>query len=121
MNQTLTDWLCDALPETADYSDVANLCMSLFCSVEFLPAHLHDTARTKEHLAESFAALTRRRFGPEFGQLLCSYYGASFHRPTDVGHWLEVMASILKLARQPDITSAANLILHTHDTPTKIA
>ena len=121
MKQTLTDWLCEALPETADYFDAANLCISLFCTVEFLPAHFHDTALTKEHLAESFAVLARRRFSPEFGRLFWSYYGASFHRPTDVGHWLEVIASVLKLARQPDIASAANLIQHTDVTPTNVA
>lgn len=121
MNEALTDWLCDAVPESAEYFDVANLCMSLFCTVEFLPVHLRDTAYTKEHLAESFAAFTRRRFGPEFGYPLWSYYGASFHRPTDVGHWLEVMASVLKLARRPDLSGAAELLQHTHDTPTKVA
>ena len=120
-SQTLTDWLCQALPETAEYSDVANLCMSLFCTVEFLPAHLHDVARTKERLAESFAELSRRRFSPEFGKLFWSYYGAGFHRPTDIGHWLEVMASVRKLARQPDIASAASLIRHAHDTSTNVA
>ena len=86
-----------------------------------LPAHLRDTVYTKEHLAESFAALTRRRFGPEFGKLHWSCYGATFHRPADIGHWLEVMASVLKLARQPDISGAALLLQHTHDTPTNVA
>jgi hypothetical protein len=31
------------------------------------------------------------------------------------------MASVLKLARQPDLSSAAQLIQHTHDTPTNVA
>jgi hypothetical protein len=115
MNDALKDWLCEAIPDTAGYFDVANLCMSLFCYVDFLPAHLRDVARNKEHLAAAFAALTRQRFGPEFGHPGSSYYGASFHRPTDIGHWLEVMASVLKLAREPDLSSAAQLLRHSHD------
>lgn len=115
MSQTLSEWLIEAMPETADYSDVANLCIDLFCSVENLPGIFRDTICTKEYLAAAFADLTRRRFSPEFGYVLAAEYGAGFHSPNDAGHWLEVMASTFKMGRLPDHPKAANLVQSMRD------
>ena len=116
MNQALAEWLHGTLPQDADYRDVADVCISLFCTVGALPSHLRAGRWSKENLAEAFALLARQRFGSDFGSNLWSYYGASFHSPTDIGHWLEVQASTLKLGREPDHVRVAELLGHANVT-----
>jgi hypothetical protein len=110
MNEALAEWLDATLPRDADYCDVADVCISLFCTVEPLPPHLRLSTWNKENLAEAFALLTRRRFDGEFGSRLWSHYGATVHRPTDVAHWLDVQGATLNLGREPDLARAAQLL-----------
>ena len=116
MNEALAEWLHATLPRDVGYDDVANLCISLFCSLQALPPHLRAGEWSKENLAEAFALLSRLRFASDFGSSLWSYYGASFHSPTDVGHWIEVQLSTLKLARAPDHGRVAALLGQTNVT-----
>ena len=110
MNERLFQWLCQTLPQDIAYLDTANLCAALYCSLSCLPEHLQKEALDKQALAETFAEFVRSRNLPAtYGELLWAYYGAGFHDPRDRGHWLEVMASVVKMRRQPDLERAKQI------------
>jgi hypothetical protein len=47
--------------------------------------------------AEAFARFVRKRFGPDYGREYWSRYGVFLHDPRNSGHWLEVIASLVKM------------------------
>ncbi|MGB8353210.1 MAG: hypothetical protein WCD79_04930 [Chthoniobacteraceae bacterium] len=103
MNERLFQWLCQTLAADVAYSDTANLCMALYCSLCYLPESLQKEMLDKRALAETFVEFIRsRNFPSNYGELWWPYYGSTFHDPRDRGHWLEVMASAFKMGRQPD-------------------
>lgn len=90
----LETYIAETFPEGLSYNDAAQLCLRLYCTVDDLPAALHEQC-SKDGLAEAFAHLARRGFLSD-QPLAAVLYGANFHDVRDKGHWIEVIASLFK-------------------------
>jgi hypothetical protein len=75
-----------------------------------LPEQFETTIINKEKLAIIFSEIAKEKNIVSYPST-ASFYGASFHDTHSEGHWLEVMASLLKLAREPNIEEAKNLLV----------
>ena len=91
----LMQYLLDRLPADIAYDDLAQLCLGLHCYVDGVPSDLQPLLN-KEDQAEAFADFVRNRFDEDYGTGESAKYGANHHRPTDKGHWIEVIASMYK-------------------------
>ncbi|OXB25333.1 hypothetical protein B0A80_01490 [Flavobacterium tructae] len=105
----LFHYLNKVISDNVAYEELSNLCLSLFCTCNILPERFEKTIISKEKLAIIFSKIAKEKniisYPPN-----ASYYGASFHDTHSEGHWLEVMASVLKLAREPNIEEAIKLV-----------
>jgi hypothetical protein len=81
------------------YRDAAQLCIRLWVTVEGVPEAL--LALTKPKLGDAFAELAAAGWVGEGRMLYAALHGAQYHEITDRGHWVEVMASVLK--KGPDV------------------
>ncbi|WP_160114065.1 hypothetical protein [Aquimarina sp. AU119] len=106
----LFSYLNQSLPSDIDYRELSNLCLTLFCTTGILPEKFQSLELNKENLAIIFSKIAKEKKLPTYPSL-ASLYGASFHKSHDKGHWLEVMASILKLKNEPDIKEAEKLLI----------
>lgn len=112
MNREMNDffsYLNQSLASDISYRELANLCLTLFCSISILPEEFKSIVLNKENLAIIFSELAKEKKITSYPDT-ASFYGASFHKSHDKGHWLEVMASVLKLDNQPDIKEAEELL-----------
>ena len=89
---------------------LSNLCLTMFFTVDFLPVKFKSLEFNKEVLSVIFSKVCEKRnIAPHpYDAYL---YGASFHSTHDKGHWLEVLASTLKLNVKPDIEEAKKIFL----------
>ncbi|KUJ59228.1 hypothetical protein AR687_24225 [Flavobacteriaceae bacterium CRH] len=101
----LFSYLNECLPSNIEYRELSNLCLTLFCTSSILPERFKLISINKENLAIVFSKIAKERRIPSY-PAIASFYGAAFHDSHNVGHWLEVMASVLKLAREPNIRDA---------------
>jgi hypothetical protein len=92
--QNLASYLTKQLPEGLAYDDAAQLCQRLYCTVDGVPEQFLPLSKPK--IADIFSELAVSGWVREQDSQLRSLYGAQFHEVTDKGHWIEVMASILK-------------------------
>lgn len=99
----LLDFLLARLPQDIAYDDLALLCQGFYIHLDGLPLDMAALHLDKEAIAEAFAALVTARFDNTYGYLYAPAYGANYHRPTDKGHWIEVIASIGKLGKMCDL------------------
>jgi hypothetical protein len=102
-------FLNQTLPKDLNYRQMSNLCLSLYCSNSILPDKFKSININKENLAVFFSEIAKEKNIP-FYPSNSSYYGASFHNSHNIGHWLEVMASVLKLGIEPDLKEAENIL-----------
>ncbi|WP_025664646.1 hypothetical protein [Aquimarina megaterium] len=112
MDNNLKDffsYLNQSLPSNIDYRALSNLCLTLFCTIDILPEKFQSLELNKENLAILFSKIAKEKEIPSYPPI-ASLYGASFHNSYDKGHWLEVMASVLKLGNEPDIKEAERLL-----------
>ncbi len=91
----LTQYLTDRLPKDVSYDDLAQLCMGLHVYVDGIPSEMQGLLN-KDDEAMAFAEFVRQRFDDSYGYAASARYGANLNRPTEKGHWLEVIASIYK-------------------------
>jgi hypothetical protein len=91
----LTQYLLDHLPDDIPYDDLAQLCVGLHMHADGVPARRHPLLNGDEQ-ASAFAELVQQRFNDDYGRFDWARYGARMHRPTEKGHWVEVIASIYK-------------------------
>jgi len=105
----LAIYLDDLLPHEVPYDDLAAVCLRIYCNLDGLPPEIVVEPLDKERIADAFAWLAKKR-NVENYPLLSSRYGASFHKTTDKGHWLEVIASIFKNNLEFDESRANELI-----------
>ena len=91
----LTQYLIDCLPKDLPYDDLAQLCIGIHIYVDGIPDELFPILN-KDNQAMAFAEFVRQRFDDSYGYAISGHYGASYHRPTEKGHWIEVIASIYK-------------------------
>ncbi|TPN87381.1 hypothetical protein [Aquimarina algicola] len=103
-------YLNQSLPNDIQYRDLSNLCLTLFCNVSILPDKFQSIKLDNENLAIILSKIAKEKAIPSYPST-ASIYGASFHNSYDKGHWLEVMASILKLGTQPDTKEAEKLLI----------
>ena len=89
-----------SFPLGLPYNSAAQLCLRLYCTVDGIPAEYHE-ACSKEGLAQTFTILSANGFVKE-GESESALYGANFNSINDKGHWIEVMASILKQGNTRD-------------------
>ena len=97
----LSQYLLDRLPAGIAYDDLAQLCLGLHCYVDGIPSDLQPLLN-KEDQAEAFADFVGSWFDETYGGGESARYGANHHRPTDKGHWIEVIASMYKTGRAFD-------------------
>ncbi|WP_291285153.1 hypothetical protein [Flavobacterium sp.] len=105
----LFNYLNQSIANNATYRELSNLCLTLFCTCSILPERFETTIINKEKLAKIFSKIAKEKNIVSYPPT-ASFYGASFHNTHNKGHWLEVMASVLKLAREPNIKEAKNLL-----------
>ncbi|KQX15827.1 hypothetical protein ASC72_02850 [Flavobacterium sp. Root420] len=103
-------YLNESISNSVTYKELSNLCLTLFCTCSILPERFESTIINKEKLAMLFSKIAKEKNIVSY-PTTASYYGASFHNTHSEGHWLEVMASVLKLAREPKIQAAKNLLV----------
>jgi len=96
-----------AFPGGLDYDDAAQLCLALY-SFRVLPDELMCQC-TKENLAAVFSELASAGFIRVTTAKTAVRYGASSHDPGDTGHWIEVIASILKIGDTVDVDRGRSL------------
>jgi hypothetical protein len=106
-------YLNQSLPNDIKYRDLSNLCLTLFCNISVLPETFQSIKLDKENLAIIFSKIAKEKEISSYPST-ASLYGASFHNSYDKGHWLEVMASVLKLGNEPDIKEAEKLLVLTN-------
>ena len=87
-------YLSSRLPGGMPYVEAARLCQRLYCTVDGVPENLLPLS--KEVLAATFSDLAKNNWVGGQHRIYSPIFGASFHEVTDKGHWLEVMASLLK-------------------------
>lgn len=103
-------YLNESLPENIGYIKLSNLCLTLFFTLDILPQKFQSLELNKETLSIVFSKVCEKRNIANYPYDAC-LYGASFHNTHDKGHWLEVLASTLKLNAKPDIEEAKKLLL----------
>ncbi|MBF4507812.1 hypothetical protein IRZ83_14140 [Flavobacterium sp. JLP] len=103
-------YLNQSISKDITYRELSNLCLALFCTCSILPERFETTIINKEKLAIIFSKIAKDKNILSYPPT-ASFYGASFHDTHSEGHWLEVMASVLKLARKPNIEEAQNLLV----------
>lgn len=106
----LFHYLNQSISDNVTYKELSNLCLTLFCTCSILPEQFETTIINKEKLAIIFSTIAKDKNIVSYPPT-ASFYGASFHDTHNEGHWLEVMASVLKLAREPNIEEAKNLLV----------
>jgi len=94
-SELLYDFLEKKVPWDIGYMELAQFCLSLHCTAEGLPLELSD-GFDKDIQASAFARFVSNHFDDKYGIPMAAYYGANFHRATEKGHWIEVIASIYK-------------------------
>jgi len=102
-------YLNKSLPDNINYMNLSNLCLAIFFTVDVLPKEFQSLEFNKEALSIVFSEICKKRNIVTYPNN-ASFYGASFHSSHDKGHWLEVMASVLKLANSPDTKEAKKLL-----------
>ena len=102
-------YLNKTLEKDISYRELANLCLTLFCDISALPEKFKSIVLDKETLASIFSKIAKERKISPY-PYSASFYGASFHNSYDKGHWLEVMASLLKLNNKPNIKEGEKLL-----------
>lgn len=103
-------YLNKSLPDSTNYMNLSNLCLTMFFTVDFLPVEFKSLEFSKETLSIVFSKVCEKKNIATY-PYDAYLYGASFHNTHDKGHWLEVLASALKLNIKPDIEKAKNLLL----------
>jgi len=81
-------------PDGLAYIQAAQLCQRLFISIVGVPDDC--VPQSGAELADAFAELSRSGWVRHQDDCYRALYGAHFHEVTDRGHWLEVMACIVK-------------------------
>jgi hypothetical protein len=94
-------YIRDGFPEGLLYNEAAQLCLRLYCQVDGIPEELHKEC-SKDGLAEAFASLAAGGFLRD-QPLSAALYGANFHRVGEKGHWIEIIASLLKKGNTRDM------------------
>lgn len=102
-------YLNETISNNVSYGELSNLCLTLFCTCSILPERFETIIITKEKLAILFSKIAKEKNIVSYPPT-ASFYGALFHDTHSEGHWLEVMASVLKLAREPN-EEAKNLLV----------
>ncbi|CAL2087069.1 hypothetical protein [Tenacibaculum sp. 190524A02b] len=102
-------YLDESLPDSANYMNLSNLCLALFFTVDFLPVEFKLLELNKETLSIVFSKICKKRNIATY-PYEAYLYGASFHNSHDKGHWLEILASTLKLNTKPNIEEAKSLL-----------
>jgi hypothetical protein len=105
----LASYLRAQLPEGMSYMDATQLCLRLYCTIEGVPERLLPLS--KETLSNAFGELARTGWVRD-DKLLHSYYGVYLHAVTDRGHWIEVMASVLKSRDVVNVPRGETLARH---------
>ena len=72
------------MPNGMSYSDAAQLCLRLYCTVDGVPEQLRPLSR--EILGDAFAKLANAGWVRDAG--------ANVHQFTERGHWVQVIAAI---------------------------
>jgi hypothetical protein len=82
------------LPEGMAYEDATDLCLYLYCNVENIPKEFLPLSRRK--MANIFAELATTGWIRGLDNQVCSHNGGQFQTVKESGHWIKVMASLLK-------------------------
>lgn len=106
-------YLRQCFPSGLGYEDAAQLCLHLHCVASDLPENLHEQTE-RQTLACSFAELARFGWIKSESSPFRALYGAYFHQITDLGHWIEVIASLYKIGDVRDIERGKLLAHHLH-------
>ena len=98
----LTQYLMEHLPADIPYDNLAQLCLGLHAYTTGMPDDLLPLLN-KDDQARAFAEFVRLRFDNEYSSGRSALYGANHHKPTEKGHWIEVIASAYKIGNTLDV------------------
>lgn len=93
----MLDYLKTKFGNGLDYEDAVHLCLAFYCSADNLPIVLKGQTFSATEIAETFTALARQGYIKNFLPYKAVTFGAHYHALEDIGHWIEVQASLLKL------------------------
>lgn len=100
------------MPVSVDYEDLANLCFSLYCTLDILPKNLQSLGITKDVLAMTFTSIARERNISVYSS--DDFYKKNlFYDCTNNQHWIDLIDNCVKLDRSPDLTGAKALLRST--------
>ncbi len=97
--EKLYDYLILKLPNSVDFSDLYNLCFSLFCTLDILPKNLRSLKITKSVLALTFMKIAEIKNISEY---------------TNESDWIEQIDSFLRLENNYPNHENARIILGTN-------
>jgi len=107
---SLESYISESFESGLPYSDAAQLCLRLYCSVDDIPTQYHVECN-KENLATVFANLSANGLiikNDDAGAL----YKAESYSTDDNNHWLMVIDSIFKVGDTVDTAIGNRLICH---------
>jgi hypothetical protein len=102
-SKVLSEFLYENMPSDTPYEEVAYACRRIYCTLEGLPLEITNLELDKDTISLAFAAWTQRFQTDDFGKVHSGIYSASWHRPTDKGHWIQVISSMLSESQSLDL------------------
>ena len=97
--EKLYDYLILKLPNSVDFGDLNNLCFSLFCTLDILPANLRSLKITKSVLALTFVKISVTK---------------NFSEYTNESDWVKQIDSFLKIDNNYPNHENARILLGTN-------
>lgn len=97
--EKLYDYLILKLTNSVDFSDLYNLCFSLFCTLDILPENLRSLKITKSVLAQTFMKISLTKNISEY---------------TNESDWIEQIGNFLKLENNYPNHEYARILIGTN-------
>lgn len=89
----MEDFIIEKFGEKIGYDNSAQLCLRLFCTLDFIPEQYHSHC-TKEGLATLFSLLSKRGVVVSPKDKESDFYNASHYKIENEKHWLAVIGSV---------------------------
>lgn len=107
----IATYLIKNFPNGIEYKDAICLCLAMYCRGNVFSDNLLNTIElSQDNIAEAFSCLYCNNLIDNYDSTFSVEYGAFSHNPKDKGHWIEIMSSIMKLAKDYDQEQLSEII-----------